>query len=79
MTAKEKAQELIDCFAISYEKVYGKVVPSMDGRAVQKFHTHNKYDALICINVMIEAINNGNPTEAQFNYWNEVIKEIEKL
>jgi hypothetical protein len=70
MTAKEKAKELV-LFYIEKSTNLG----------VSTTKKYDKQCALICVDIMLETINNINPTteETFEGYWQEVKQEINKL
>ena len=64
MTAKEKAEEL-------FMKFYNITDSVMDDEA--------KECALILVDEIVSVIENGNPTESQYNFWQNVKTEINKI
>ena len=65
MTPKEKAKELIDKFTFQCKEC--------------DYNWNAKQCALIAVNEVISVIENGNPIETQWNYWQNLKEEIEKL
>ena len=64
MTPKEKAEELLE---------------EMTFRCIECHYQDNaRRCAIIAVNEIISVIENGNPIESQYNYWNEVKKELIK-
>ena len=79
MTPKEKAKELVDRFKAD------TVIYTWDGNGykvdIETSFQNAKNCALICVDEILETINNVNPTteETFESYWIEVKQEIEKL
>ena len=65
MRPKEKAEEL---------------VKEMTFRCVECYYQDNaRRCAIIAVSEIISVIENGNPIESQYNYWNDVKLELKKL
>lgn len=64
MTPKEKATDLLDNHKMRCIEC--------GGIETAKIHTS------LTVNEIISVIENGNPIENQYNYWNEVKKELIK-
>ena len=79
MTPKDKAEELVDRFKAD------TVIYTWDGNGykvdIETSFQNAKNCALICVDEILETINNVNPTteETFESYWIEVKQEIEKL
>ena len=65
MRPKEKAEELVE---------------EMTFRCIECYYQDNaRRCAIIAVSEIISVIENGNPIESQYNYWNDVKLELEKL
>ena len=71
MTPRLKAENLVEMFM--------NIEPTKLSDYSRIYHPTAKQFSLIVVNEVISVIENGNPIETQWNYWQNVKQEIEKL